>query len=162
MMFLLTLTGQSNSTLPNGEGDQDNLEVSSISREALITFARQFLGTPYHYASSSPSKGFDCSGFVNFVFRNFKVALPRSSTEFKNMGRSLKPEEFKAGDVIVFKSFKNKARIGHVGIICEADGMHSKFIHSSSGHKMGVVVSDLGSPNYSKRFYRCVDVLAGK
>ena len=74
----------------------------------------------------------------------------------------MKPEEFKEGDVIVFKSFKNKARIGHVGIICEANGMQSKFIHSSSGQKMGVVVSNLGSPNYAKRFYRCVDVLGSK
>jgi cell wall-associated NlpC family hydrolase len=120
------------------------------------------LGTPYHSAGSSPKSGFDCSGFVNFVFRNFKISLPRSSREFKDIGTDLKPEAFREGDVVVFYSFRNKARIGHVGIICEAKGMQSKFIHSSSGVVKGVVISELGSPNYMKRFYRCIDVIGGK
>ncbi len=139
--------------------DTQLTNIVSVDREALISFARSYLGTPYHYASSNPKKGFDCSGFVNFVFRNFKINLPRSSREFKTMGRDLKPEEFKVGDVVVFRSFRNKARIGHVGIICEANGMHSKFIHSATSQKRGVVVSDLGSGTYAHRFYRCIDVI---
>ena len=133
-----------------------------VDREALISFARSYLGTPYHYASSNPKKGFDCSGFVNFVFRNFKIALPRSSKEFKSIGTDLKPEEFKVGDVVVFYSFKNKTRIGHVGIICEANGMQSKFIHSSSGKIRGIIISELGSGMYAHRFFRCIDVIGRK
>jgi len=137
-------------------------KIVSVDREELISFARSFLGTPYHYASSNPKKGFDCSGFVNFVFRNFKIALPRSSKEFKSIGTDLKPEEFKVGDVVVFYGFKNKTRIGHVGIICEANGMQSKFIHSSSGKVRGVIISELGSGMYARRFFRCIDVIGRK
>ncbi|MEI7830395.1 MAG: NlpC/P60 family protein [Prolixibacteraceae bacterium] len=131
----------------------------TIDREELISFAKKYLGTPYHYASSNPKKGFDCSGFVNFVFNNFHVSLPRSSRDFKSMGKDLKPEEFKEGDVVVFYSFRNKARIGHVGIISEAKGLRSKFIHSASGQKRGIVISELGEGLYATRFFRCIDVI---
>ena len=162
MILLQTVTGQSSNTLPATERDLSFDTVTTVDREALISFAKKYLGTPYHSGGSSPKSGFDCSGFVNFVFRNFKISLPRSSGEFKDIGTDLKPEEFKKGDVIVFYSFRNKTRIGHVGIICEANGMQSKFIHSSSGKVKGVVISELGSPNYKKRFYRCIDMIGGK
>jgi cell wall-associated NlpC family hydrolase len=132
----------------------------TVSRSELISFAKSFLGTPYRYGSSNPKKGFDCSGFVNFVFNHFKIKLPRSSMEFKSIGTDLHPEEFKEGDVLVFYGFRNKDRIGHVGIICEANGMKSKFIHSSSGKVKGVIISELGSEMYTRRFYKCVDVIA--
>ena len=135
---------------------------SLVDRSALIAFAKKYLGTPYRTAGSNPKKGFDCSGFVNFVFRNFMINLPRSSREFKSIGTSLKPEEFKEGDVVVFYSFRNKARIGHVGIICEANGMQSKFIHSASGQHKGIMISSLNAAMYAKRFFRCVNVLEGK
>lgn len=131
-------------------------------RAELISFAKSFLGTPYRYGSSNPQIGFDCSGFVNFVFNNFKIKLPRSSTEFKSIGADLSPNEFKQGDVVVFYGHRNKDRIGHVGIICEANGMKSKFIHSSSGKVKGVIISELGSAMYTSRFYRCVDVIDQK
>jgi cell wall-associated NlpC family hydrolase len=134
----------------------------AVERDALISFAKKYLGTPYHYASSNPKKGFDCSGFVNFVFNNFSIKLPRSSGEFKSIGKDLKPEEFKVGDILVFYGFRNKTRIGHVGIVCEANGLNSKFIHSSSGKIRGIVISELGSGMYARRFFRCIDVIGRK
>lgn len=128
-------------------------------RENIVAFAMNYLGTPYKYASIDPEKGFDCSGFVHFVFKNFDINLPHSSKAFKSVGNQLKPEEFKIGDVLVFYGYRNTSQIGHVGIICEANGMNSKFIHSSSGKVKGVIISELNSAMYSKRFYRCVDVL---
>lgn len=162
VILLKTGTGLSINILPAAACDMYIDAVTPVDRAALISFAKKYMGTPYSPGGSSPKIGFDCSGFVNFVFRNFKITLPRSSGEFKDIGTDLKPEEFKEGDVVVFYSFKNKARIGHVGIICEANGMESKFIHSSSGKVKGVVISELDSPNYKKRFYRCVDVIGGK
>ncbi len=133
--------------------------IEEIDRENVLEYAKKFLGTPYCYACSEPGKGFDCSGFVNFVFKNFNIELPRSSKDFKDLGTALKPEEFKVGDILVFYGFKDSKNIGHVGIISEANGMNSKFIHSSSGKKQGVIISDLGSAAYSKRFYKCINVI---
>jgi len=133
--------------------------IEEIDRENVLEYAKKFLGTPYCYACSEPGKGFDCSGFVNFVFKNFNINLPRSSKDFKDLGTALKPEEFKVGDVLVFYGFQDSKNIGHVGIISEANGMNSKFIHASSGKKQGVIISDLGSAAYSKRFYKCINVI---
>ena len=128
-------------------------------RENIVAFAMNYLGTPYKYASIDPEKGFDCSGFVHFVFKNFDINLPHSSKAFKSVGTKIKPEDFKIGDILVFYGYRNTTQIGHVGIICEANGMNSKFIHSSSGKVKGVIISELNSAMYSKRFYKCVDVL---
>ncbi|NEW83755.1 MAG: C40 family peptidase [Mariniphaga sp.] len=159
LLLLISFSSQSKSKAPNLESDETTSTFAGIKRADLIRFAKKLLGTPYHFASSSPKKGFDCSGFVKYVFSNYKINLPRSSKSYEAVGKSLKPAEFKVGDVIVFYGFKDKTRIGHVGIICEADGMNSKFIHSSSGKSKGVTISDLGSNMYTRRFYKCIDVI---
>ena len=132
---------------------------STIDRDAIITYSKQYLGTPYLYASNNPKKGFDCSGFVNYVFKYFDISLPRSSGAYKNIGKAKSPEDFKVGDILVFYGYKNRKNIGHVGIICEANGMKSKFIHASSGKIKSVTISELDSNHYSNRFYKCINVL---
>eukprot|EP01133_Synstelium_polycarpum_P016436 gene16436-19550_t len=52
----------------------------------LINFAKGLIGKPYHYASKNPKRGFDCSGFVSYVFENFGFSVPRSSREFPDAG----------------------------------------------------------------------------
>jgi cell wall-associated NlpC family hydrolase len=131
-------------------------------RENLIAFAKNYIGTPYRYASIDPQKGFDCSGFVHFVFKNFDISVPHSSKGFKNLGNQVQPEDFRVGDVLVFYGYRNTTQIGHVGIICEANGMNSKFIHSSSGKVKGVIISELNSEMYTRRFYKCVDVIGNR
>ena len=116
---------------------------TTIERDSIISYATQYLGIHYLYAGNDPKKGFDCSGFVNYVFQHFKVSVPRSSSGYKNLGISKKPENFKVGDVLVFYGYKNRNVVGHVGIICEANGMNSKFIHASSGKAGSVTISDL-------------------
>ena len=135
-------------------------EQSAIDRDSIIVFAKKYLGTPYLYASSNPQKGFDCSGFVSYVFGNFGMTLPRSSSGYKNLGTALKPEDFKVGDILVFYGYKDKTVIGHLGIICEADGMQSKFIHASSGKAQQVTITLLATEHYTNRFYKCIDVIS--
>jgi cell wall-associated NlpC family hydrolase len=130
-----------------------------VDRTDLITFAKQYLGTPYRSGSLNPKKGFDCSGFVYYVFKKFNIDLPRSSREYKSFGTALKPEKFKVGDILVFYGYKDSSHIGHVGIICEANGMKSRFIHSTSGKAYGVTISNLDSKGYKRRFYKCIDMI---
>jgi cell wall-associated NlpC family hydrolase len=128
-------------------------------RGEIVAYAKTLLGTQYCYAGSSPDKGFDCSGFVNYVFKNFEIEVPRSSSGFADAGKTIKPEDIKVGDVLVFYGYRDSDSVGHVGIVTEANGMKSKFIHSSSGKEMAVMISDLGSDMYTKRFYKAVDVI---
>ena len=130
-----------------------------INRNDLLAFATTFLGTPYVYAKQDPKVGFDCSGFINYVFKNYNITVPRSSSGFKNFGRKIAIEDVKVGDVLVFTGYRDTTIVGHLGIVSEANGMNSKFIHASSGKVMEVTISELNSTHYSKRFLHAVDVI---
>jgi len=142
---------------PNIETVNLKVGAENAKREEVLTFAKKYMGTKYCYAGGSPEKGFDCSGFVNFVYKHFDIDLPRSSSGFAKIGKSLKPEDFRVGDVLVFYGYRDSKSVGHVGIVSEANGMKSKFIHASSGKEMAVTISELGSDIYTRRFYRCIN-----
>jgi len=158
-LVLITFSLQSHSKVPQVEPGMTVNTSTDIDRALVIEYAKKYLGTRYKYASADPANGFDCSGFVHFVFKNYDIDLPRGSREYQSLGRALKPEEFKVGDVLVFYGYRDSDHIGHVGIICEANGMKSRFIHSSSGKAYGVTISELGSEMYTRRFYKCIDVI---
>ncbi|MFB9110901.1 C40 family peptidase [Flavobacterium gyeonganense] len=162
LFLLLTILFSSFTLKKDNKTQSDSVKKiqTEIERDSVISYAKKYLGTRYLYASSNPDKGFDCSGFVSYVFKNFGLTLPRSSGGYKNVGKTLKPDEFKVGDVLVFYGYKDKSVIGHVGIICEANGMQSKFIHASSGKAQKVTITALDEEHYTKRFYKCVDVLS--
>lgn len=155
---LLSITLFSSFTFKKKEDSILKIQTE-VNRDSIIEYAKKYLGTPYKYASSNPKNGFDCSGFVSYVFKNFGMDLPRSSGQYKNLGKALKPEDFKVGDILVFYGYKDRTIVGHLGIICEANGMHSKFIHASSGKAQQVTITALDTEHYTKRFYKCIDVL---
>jgi len=127
--------------------------------DQLIGFAKKLIGVPYRYASSSPKKGFDCSGFVNYVFKNIGFDVPRSSPDFASAGTPVKLAEAKVGDVLIFTGSNPKQRkIGHVGIIYSIDGDDIKFIHSSSGRSKGVTITPLDG-YYKSRFMKAVSII---
>jgi cell wall-associated NlpC family hydrolase len=161
LQALLFITLFSSFTFKKNEKPIYNSKIrTEVNRDSIIEYAKKYLDTPYKYAGSDPKKGFDCSGFVSYVFKNFGMTLPRSSGSYKNLGKALKPEDFKEGDILVFYGYKDRTVVGHLGIICEANGMHSKFIHASSGKAQKVTITALDTEHYTKRFYKCIDVLS--
>jgi cell wall-associated NlpC family hydrolase len=162
LMLLIVSFLQAQNNVPLSKTDSVLQDSTGFHRADIITFAKKYLGTTYQYGSIDPSKGFDCSGFVYFVFNHFNIRLPNSSKGYKALGAALKPDEFKIGDILVFYGYKDKNNIGHVGIICEADGVKSKFIHASSGEVYGVTISKLDSKMYARRFFKCIDVISPK
>lgn len=136
------------------------LPASKFQPSNLLSFAKSMIGTRYRYASSNPKIGFDCSGFVNYVFKNFGVNAPRSSRDFATKGHDKKLADAQVGDVIVFTGTNSRVRrVGHVGIISEVDGDEIKFIHSSSGSAKGVTITSLNEGFYKKRFMKVVSIL---
>lgn len=137
---------------------KENIE-QEINRDEIIAFAKTFLGVPYVYAKQDPKIGFDCSGYINYIFKNYDIIVPRSSSGFKDFGKKINIEDVAIGDVLVFTGYRDSTSIGHLGIVCEANGLNSKFIHASSGKVMQVVISDLNSTHYTERFHHAVDVI---
>jgi lipoprotein Spr len=132
----------------------------SVKADTLAALAKSQLGKNYCYAVSDPEKGFDCSGFVYYVFKCFNIEVPRSSKLYKNYGKKIAMDSARVGDVIVFTGTNAKRRSpGHVGIVLKCDNGVPTFIHSSSGKKKGVIISDFNeSPYYKKRFIKIVRV----
>ncbi|RZL09919.1 MAG: NlpC/P60 family protein [Pedobacter sp.] len=146
------------STLSKQLPQKNEKEVTTADR--ILEFAKTMLGVRYRVASSSPKKGFDCSGFVNYVFSNFGFKVPRSSRDFAASGETRKLEDAKIGDVILFTGTNSRNRTpGHVGIIYSIDNDEVKFIHSSSGNAKGVTISSLDEGFYKKRFMKVVSIL---
>ncbi|MFC3559647.1 C40 family peptidase [Pedobacter jamesrossensis] len=131
----------------------------NTSSETLIDFAKSMLGIRYRYATSNPKIGFDCSGFVSYVFSNFGFKVPRSSREFSSTGKETSLENAKVGDVLLFTGSNSKVRrIGHVGIIYSIGDDGIKFIHASSGKAHGVTITNFEG-HYRSRFMKIVSIL---
>lgn len=131
----------------------------TINRQDFIQYANTLIGTPYLYGSTDKNKGLDCSGFVYTVFDHFNIKAPRSSKDFTNEGKEVKIEDAQPGDLILFtnRSTQSKGEVGHIGIIIQSYP-HLKFIHSSSGKRKGVVISDF-SGYYVRHFVKVIAVL---
>lgn len=126
------------------EPDASAAVSSSSIGEQIVEFAKQFLGTPYVWAGSSPS-GFDCSGFVSYVFKNFGYSVNRTAAAMYTDGVEVDKSELQVGDAVFFAS--SSESIGHVGIYI-GDG---QFIHSSSGCGY-VTISGLDESYYTRMY----------
>ena len=93
-----------------------------------IPTAEEYLGTPYRYGGSTPVEGFDCSGFVRYVYAKHGVSLPRTSRQMASSGTRLKPDfsALRAGDLVMFA--ERGEAISHVAVY--AGG--GRIIHASS------------------------------
>jgi murein DD-endopeptidase / murein LD-carboxypeptidase len=137
------------------------LPKDSVLSDSLIVFGKSFLGTPYKYAICNPKVGFDCSGFVYYVFNHFNIKVPRSSIDYMSVGKDIAFDSCMVGDIIVFTGTNAKnRRAGHVGMIVSKLGDEMQFIHSSSNTKNGGVKLSTfkESPYYKKRFLKIVRV----
>jgi cell wall-associated NlpC family hydrolase len=135
------------------------LNIPTVSRHELVRYAKTLIGIPYKFASTDPSEGFDCSGFITYVFGHFHWAVPRSSVDFTNIGKQIDLLNAKEGDLILFTGTSDAIKIvGHMGIITEnTDTL--RFIHSTSGRAYGVTISNL-SDHYIKRFVKVIRVFS--
>ena len=117
----------------------------------------KFLGTPYVEAGAG-KEGFDCSGFVYFVFKHNQITVPRSSADFQNFGKEIPIENVQKGDILLFLS-PTRDEIGHIGIVSNPKGIDSDFIHASSGREMKVIISNFSTTGYAKRFVKAIRVI---
>ncbi|MEO5943003.1 MAG: C40 family peptidase [Ferruginibacter sp.] len=160
---LLNTVPVSNDTISKKDADsivipEKNIKTEGYDKDkndSIVNFAEILLGVPYKYASTDPAEGFDCSGFITYVFTHFKIAVPRSSVDFTNVGTQINLPDAKRGDLILFTGTDSTQRVvGHMGIVTEnIDTL--KFIHSTSGKKYGVTITTLND-YYKGRFVKVI------
>ena len=130
------------------------VNTGQVSADSLVSFAKTLIGTPYVYGSTNPEVGFDCSGFITYIFKHFSIAVPRSSVDFTNVGETVAVAEAKKGDLILFTGTNpSEMGIGHMGLVVANDDNGLQFIHATSGKAMAVTITPLND-QYKKRFVR--------
>jgi cell wall-associated NlpC family hydrolase len=121
----------------------------------MVTTADDYIGTPYKYASTDPSKGFDCSGLVYTVAKKNNLELPRSSG---SMASGVPHKDWKkatTGDLVFFG---DHGKIHHVGLVEKNKGDELFIIHSTN--QAGVIRENvLASSYWKKRLLFAVDIM---
>ena len=120
-------------------------EYLTVEEEAEELDELQYLGCRYVYGGSSP-KGFDCSGFTSYIYKQFGVSIHRTASGQLNNGYAVSRSDLKPGDLVMFKSYGSKPA-SHVGIYIGGD----EFVHSSAPG-VGVVIDSLNSSFYSSTY----------
>ena len=119
---------------PTGRANAPDTEVrpepSAIASEVIAT-ALALRGTQYRNGGSEPSRGFDCSGLVQWVFAQHGTALPRETREQYDVGRKVDEDEVRPGDLVFFETVSKGP--SHVGIALGG----GEFVHAPSSR--GVV-----------------------
>jgi len=123
--------------------------VSSKRIYKVIKHAKTFEGTRYKFGGTD-KRGMDCSGLVYVSFKKENIELPRVSRNMATQGVRLKLGETQKGDLVFFRTNKNKKTINHVGLVVESKKGVIQFIHSTSSR--GVIISSLDEKYWRNAF----------
>lgn len=161
LIFVLSVLGMSVSVQAQEENHEQTVEPDFVFQtDSLVGLAKSFLGVPYRYGGMTP-EGFDCSGFVKYVYSSFGFDVPRSSVELADYGIEIPIDSCHKGDIIIFAgSNAQKRPVGHAGIVVSDVNEPLKFIHSATSNKRGIVITAFDAFDYYKtRFVKVIRVL---
>ncbi|GAB1443693.1 hypothetical protein MASR2M39_25350 [Ignavibacteriales bacterium] len=150
--------------LPEGIVINDEFKIpENFSNQAavnnLLSQAKKYLGYPYVWGGTT-ERGFDCSGFMYFLFNKIGKPIPRMPADQCILGPDIPYSKIEPGDLIFFGGGNpNSTWIGHVGLAYDRDSNGNiRFIHAE-GRKTGVVITLLDNQYYKKRFLRATRIL---
>ena len=139
LIALLTALAIFLSPLAVSDASAANITTSQLSAEA-----KKYIGIKYRSAGTTTS-GFDCSGYVQYVYKQLGVSLPRTSSSMYGTGTAVKQNELIPGDLVFFNT--SGKGVSHVGIYIG----QGQFIHSSSSK--GVSMAKINDPYYWGKRY---------
>lgn len=140
--------------ISNGDADEAPEYIAD-----MLSFAGQYKGLRYRRGGKTP-KGFDCSGFTSFVFRNFGFPIDPGSRTQALQGKRVSLSQVEVGDLMFFSGRRGGKTVGHVGMVVEVNDETGviKFIHSASSK--GITIQSFPDGGYySNRFLHAQRVI---
>lgn len=125
--------------------------MSEEMGEEVVNDAMKYEGVSYKWGGTNPQSGFDCSGFVTYVFGLIGCVMPHSSRKLFSKDKEVTDyKQLHKGDLVFFSGSHVSSQIGHVGIVVNVDPLTGQFsfVHAAYG---GVQVSSSTDAYYSKR-----------
>jgi len=136
-----------------------DIQTGKTTPAELVEFACSLAGKPYKYGSADPARGFDCSGFVTYVFDHFHIMVPRTTLDFTPVHHEIPLKDARLGDLILFTGSDSTQRVaGHMGIISSLPAEPLRFMHATSGRRPGVVETDYHTPYYEARYLKTIRI----
>lgn len=132
-------------------------EIQSTNNRAtdVVNLARQFLNKPYVWGAADPDKGFDCSGLINYVYKQIGIDLPRTSHAMGKFGTEVQLSEVQPGDII-YTSSKGPSG-GHVKMVSSVSNGQI-FVIEAKGKKWGIVEAPLTNTSNIRSIRRVLNV----
>ena len=128
--------------------------ISQADRQQLIVDAKYYKGGHFVWGGSTPH-GFDCSGYVQYLYNKYNIHLPRTALAQSKKGKTIDKSQILKGDLLFFLTDKKRGiPITHVGIYLG----NGKFIHAAS-KKRGIIISPLNYGHYANTFVLAKRVL---
>lgn len=116
----------------------DNSDFSNTTKgEDIVNTARTQLNTPYVYAQATPGKGFDCSGLIQWAYKENGISLPRTSLQMAKLGKRVNLDEVQPGDIVFTHSSQSPSG-GHVRMISKIENGQIYVVEAAS-RKTGIV-----------------------
>lgn len=115
------------------------VQPTHAQKETIVTNAKKQIGVPYRLGGTTPS-GFDCSGFIRYVFNQSNITLPRTAAEQYRAGTAVRKADLEVGDLVFFQTVSRGP--SHSGIYVG----DNNFIHASSSR--GITISSINDPHY--------------
>ena len=142
-IVILLLLGGCSTTRHDVAVQPDNSEEQMNN---LAIYAMSLYDTPYRSGGTSRASGFDCSGFVQYVFRNsVGLPLPRTSAEMSHLGTAINTDQLRPGDLVFFNTLHNS--FSHVGIYVG----ENRFVHAPSSGR-AIMLSNLNEKYWHARY----------
>lgn len=129
----------------------------AVVRNSLVNKAEQYLGIRYKYGGNTPHEGFDCSGFVKYLYNDAGMDIHRVSRDQAKQGRVIDPATAQAGDLVFFRRGANQP-VFHVSMIVSSAPGELWVIHPTSSR--GVIRENILASSYWRpKIYRVRDLI---